>query len=320
MQPAALAASSRSEVCCGGSFTAAEASDGPLPSAVVSSSPPPRPTTSATTTAAIAARPSTTPPTSWRRFLPRPSCARPPRARAAPGGGAPSLPVDWLTDGGNVAATLRPPQRRAARLRRALGAAWAPAVVDELGDLVGESLRRHPQLHDRARLEQPRVGQLLGEQARVGERVDGVAVVPDHQRRRGERAPLGAVRRRPAGEDPLEHGGARRGLLADGVEQDVRRPRDARLRHHPRDASEPFISGSPAVSATISGVNATAQASSALSSTGISSTIPRSRSGASRRDLERGVRAQRRAADDRLVELEVVEQRRRRRWAKKPML
>ena len=42
----------------------------------------------------------------------------------------------------------------------------------------------------------------------------------------------------------------------------------------------PFISGSPTVSATISGVKATAQASSALSSTGISSTIPRSRSGA----------------------------------------
>ena len=41
------------------------------------------------------------------------------------------------------------------------------------------------------------------------------------------------------------------------------------------------ITGSPTVSAIISGVNATAQASSALSSTGISTTIPRSRSGAS---------------------------------------
>jgi hypothetical protein len=39
--------------------------------------------------------------------------------------------------------------------------------------------------------------------------------------------------------------------------------------------------GSPTVSANISGVNATAQASSALSSTGISTIIPRSRSGAS---------------------------------------
>jgi hypothetical protein len=42
-----------------------------------------------------------------------------------------------------------------------------------------------------------------------------------------------------------------------------------------------FITGSPTVSATSSGVNATAQASSALSSTGISTTMPRSRSGAS---------------------------------------
>ena len=42
-----------------------------------------------------------------------------------------------------------------------------------------------------------------------------------------------------------------------------------------------FMTGSPTVSATISGVNATAQASSALSSTGISITMPRSRSGAS---------------------------------------
>ena len=40
------------------------------------------------------------------------------------------------------------------------------------------------------------------------------------------------------------------------------------------------VIGSPNVSATIHGVNAIAQASSALSSTGISTTIPRSRSGA----------------------------------------
>ena len=40
------------------------------------------------------------------------------------------------------------------------------------------------------------------------------------------------------------------------------------------------ISGSPKLSAIISGVNASAQASSAPSSTGISMTMPRSRSGA----------------------------------------
>ena len=69
------------------------------------------------------------------------------------------------------------------------------------------------------------------------------------------------------------------------------------------------MTGSPKVSATISGVKATAQPSSALSSTGISITMPRTRSGAGRRGLERDVRAERGAADDRLVELEVVEQR-----------
>ena len=41
------------------------------------------------------------------------------------------------------------------------------------------------------------------------------------------------------------------------------------------------IAGSPNVSATISGVKASAQPSSALSSTGISTTMPRRRSGAS---------------------------------------
>ena len=68
-------------------------------------------------------------------------------------------------------------------------------------------------------------------------------------------------------------------------------------------------SGSPRVSATISGVKAIAQPSSALSSTGISTTMPRRRSGASDGDLERRVRAERRAAHHGLLDLEVVEQR-----------
>ena len=153
-------------------------------------------------------------------------------------------------------------------------------------------------------------GQLLGQQAGVGERVHRVAVVADHQRRRRERPPLGAVRRGPLREQALEHGGARRRVLAHGVEQHVGRPRHGALRARGASSRESArITGSPTVSATISGVNATAQASSALSSTGISTTIPRSRSGASDADLERRVRAERRAADDRLVDAEVVEQR-----------
>ena len=118
-----------------------------------------------------------------------------------------------------------------------------------------------------------------------------------------------AVRRGAAEEQALQHRGARLRVLAHLVEHDVE-PATAAPRDPPRAARERAASrGSPNVSATISGVNASAQPSSALSSTGISITIPRRRSGASDGGLERGVRAQRRAQHDRLVDLEVVEQR-----------
>ena len=77
----------------------------------------------------------------------------------------------------------------------------------------------------------------------------------------------------------------------------------------PGSRESPFISGSPTVSATISGVNATAHASSALSSTGISMHHPAQALGRGGGDFQRGVGAERRPADDGLVELEVVEQR-----------
>ena len=59
----------------------------------------------------------------------------------------------------------------------------------------------------------------------------------------------------------------------------------------------------------MSGVNASAHASSALSSTGISITMPRRRSGAYAADLERRVGAQRGPEHHGLLDLEVVEQR-----------
>ena len=59
-----------------------------------------------------------------------------------------------------------------ARARRS-AAPRSPALVDEVGDLAGQPLGRDPQLDDRARLEQAPVGQLLGQHAGVGERVDG---------------------------------------------------------------------------------------------------------------------------------------------------
>ena len=69
-----------------------------------------------------------------------------------------------------------------------------------------------------------------------------------------------------------------------------------------------FITGSPNVSAIISGVKAIAQPSSALSSTGISMIMPRSRSGRDRGHAQRDVGAQRGAADDGVLDVEVVEQ------------
>ena len=153
-----------------------------------------------------------------------------------------------------------------------------------------------------------RVGQLLGEHAGVRERVHRVAAVADHERRRlacggarcgaarcGRRTGPGA-RRRPA---PGPGARCRRGC----------RPPTAAAAPASRPAWTARISGSPKLSATISGVKASAQASSAPSSTGISITMPRSRSGASDGRLERGVGAQRRAEHDRLLDLEVVEQR-----------
>ena len=69
------------------------------------------------------------------------------------------------------------------------------------------------------------------------------------------------------------------------------------------------VIGAPKVRLTSSGVKASAQPSSALSSTGISTTMPREPIRRGGGDLERHVRAERGAADDRLVEPEVVEQR-----------
>ena len=69
------------------------------------------------------------------------------------------------------------------------------------------------------------------------------------------------------------------------------------------------VTGAPKVSPTRIGVKNAAQASIALSSTGISMTMPRTRSGACDGDLERRVGAQRGAADHRLIELEVVHER-----------
>ena len=67
--------------------------------------------------------------------------------------------------------------------------------------------------------------------------------------------------------------------------------------------------GAPNVSEISSGVNAIAHPSSALSSTGISITMPRTREGASDATSSVVFAPERRAADHGLVDLEVIEQR-----------
>ena len=109
---------------------------------------------------------------------------------------------------------------------------------------------------------------------------------------------------------PWQHGGARLRVLADPVEQDVGLPRQPPARDQARRAGQRRARpGSPAVSATISGVNASAQPISAWSSTGISITIPRRRSGA-RAAASSATLAPSEVPDhDRLGLVEVVEQR-----------
>ena len=123
------------------------------------------------------------------------------------------------------------------------------------------------------------------------------------------RAPLRAVRRGAAEEQALDHRRARLGVLAQRVEHDVEPPRHAAGGVAACRAETRRIDRSPKVSATISGVNASAQPSSALSSTGISIDHPAQPLRRLDGGLERRVGAQRRAQHDGLVDLEVVEQR-----------
>ena len=111
--------------------------------------------------------------------------------------------------------------------RRAL----VPALVDELRDLRGQAGRPDAQLHDRVRVDQPAVGELGGELVGIGERVDGVARMPDHERRRLERLPQAPLGRGSPEQDPLKDGSARPGVLGDRVEEDLGRERDGLPRH-----------------------------------------------------------------------------------------
>ena len=204
-------------------------------------------------------------------------CARPPRA---PCGGVPSLP-DGSTWRGRLAA--RVPD--AGPIRRASAAS------------TRRGTRRSRRSAARARCaargsSSASISRALGSSSTsmpaVGERVDGIAPVADDERRRlrSSRRTLrcGAVR---AEEQALEHRAARLRVLAPVVQRDVG-PAAARARgDQARDARRRRrMTGTPNVSRHHQRRERDrATPSSALSSTGISTTMPRTRSGAAPRRL-----------------------------------
>ena len=234
---------------------------------------------------------------------------RPARAPAARGAGAPFPPAGW-TRAGRIAEARRQATRCAPRARRARRAR-PPALVDEVGDLVRSSRSGATRsstielgLAAGGAFGSSSASMPASENGWIGSRRWPITSAGASNVRRSA-----AVRRDAAEEQALHH--ARRSARGPGGPCRAGRRRQgtppAGHRRAPRRTAR--ITGSPNVSATSSGVKASAQPSSALSSTGIS--IDHAAHALRRGDgrLERRVRAQRGAADDRLVDLEVVEQR-----------
>ena len=94
-----------------------------------------------------------------------------------------------------MAAVRRFAKVRCRGARRRLAGCGRQHVVHELGDLVRQPLGASRSSMIELACSSRAVGQFVGEHPRVGERVDDVVLVADHQRRRLERPPLGAVRR-----------------------------------------------------------------------------------------------------------------------------
>ena len=95
-----------------------------------------------------------------------------------------------------------------------------PCFLHEIGQLVVEA-RGEPPLEDRLRLDQARVRHLLQQHAGVAEGMDRVGGVADDQRRLGQLLALLAVRRGLAQQQALQHGERGAGALAHPVEADV---------------------------------------------------------------------------------------------------
>ena len=122
---------------------------------------------------------------------------------------------------GSASAQRREADGRSGRLAPSLSRMPAvprllPDLVQELHDLAHEALGAEAQLEDRGGLNQPSGRQLLDQVRSVAERVDEVGVMPDHERRRGDRPALLDGRGDGSYEKTVEHG---RRLL--GLEQQI---------------------------------------------------------------------------------------------------
>ena len=152
------------------------------------------------------------------------------------------------------------------------------------------------------------VRHLLGQHGRVRSRVDRVGRVADHQRGRRDRPTLpedGATRPKKM---PCTTAAIERGRWSQGVEPDPA-PERTRPRGTGRVASRSAVTVTGRNRATnIRGAKAMIPASTALSRTGISSSRPRTRSGASVATSRRDVGSERGPAHDGLIGAEVVEQ------------
>ena len=203
------------------------------------------------------------------------------------------------------------PRRAPAAVRRRAPPALAAGLKQRSmnwHDLARQPLGREPQLEDGRRLQEPRVRQLPHQHVRVGERVNRVAVVADDQRRLIELAALLRGRRHAPEEQPLQHRGRRLRVLAHPVEHHVRQQR-AGARRAPSHLSEQPRDGGTKGQGHEQRRERDRAAEQRVVQHRHLHQQPAHALGRGRGGLQSRVRAQRRAADHRLVHLEVVEQR-----------
>src|SRR5918999_4495838 len=222
LQPASRAASSSSSFFSGGTEPSGNF-DGafvPPPLPGPSSSLPPPPDASRmipTITTAVVSTPAATSPNSRRRSAAS-AASRSRRRRSSRRRCFSSLRLvtqpNVLSGRGAI-----PPRARLSCRRSRLGG--PPALVEEARQLAEQAIRGEAELDHRCGLHEPAIRQLPNDRVCVVERVDGVARMPEHDRRRFDSPPLARRGRDAPEEEPLEDGPRRTRVLADPVEAHV---------------------------------------------------------------------------------------------------